>query len=69
MTKQYQINDTKTTDALELAVPPSVSVAMDEIAADMREGLLVVCLRNSKVCFGYADSDRAGVAGDRGTAG
>jgi len=30
---------------------------------------LVVCLRNSKVCFGYADSDRAGVAGDRGTAG
>jgi len=31
--------------------------------------LLVVCLRNSKVCFGCADSDRAGVAGDRGTAG
>ncbi len=30
---------------------------------------LVVCLRNSKVCFGYADSDRAGVAGDRGTSG
>ncbi len=30
---------------------------------------LVLCLRNSKVCFGYADSDRAGVAGDRGTAG
>jgi len=31
--------------------------------------VLVVCLRNSKVCFGYADSDRAGVAGDRGTSG
>jgi len=39
----------------------------------VQEGLtgyrLVVRLRNSKVCFGYADSDRAGVAGDRGTAG
>jgi len=30
---------------------------------------LVVCLRNSKVCFGHADSDRAGVAGDQGSAG
>lgn len=38
MTKQYQINDTKTTAALELAVPASVSVAMDEIAATCARG-------------------------------
>ena len=35
MNKRYQ---TKTGDANALAVPEQVSVAMDEIAADMREG-------------------------------
>ena len=37
MTKNYQ---TKTTQTSALAVPAQVSVAMDEIAADMREALL-----------------------------
>ena len=35
MTKNYQ---TKTMETSALAVPKQVSVAMDEIAADMREG-------------------------------
>ena len=43
--------------------------AHDAIAEIHHYAALVVCLRNSRVCFGYADSDRAGVAGDRGTAG
>ncbi len=35
MTKKYQINEF---DTSALAVPEQVSVAMSEIAADMREG-------------------------------
>ncbi len=42
VTKKYQIKDTKTNDALELAVPTSVSAAMSEVAADMHEGLLAL---------------------------
>ena len=41
MTKKYQ---TKTSTASMLAVPEQVSVAMDEIAADMREGLLALAV-------------------------
>ena len=41
MTKRYQ---TKTGDANALAVPEQVSVAMSEIAADMREGLLALAV-------------------------
>jgi len=44
-------------------------VATAHQQANAAQATLVLCLRNSKVCFGYADSDRAGVAGDRGTAG
>ncbi len=41
MTKNYQ---TKTTQTSALAVPEQVSVAMEEIAADMREGLLALAV-------------------------
>ena len=41
MTKQYQTNEF---DTSSLAVPEQVSVAMEEIAADMREGLLALAV-------------------------
>lgn len=41
MTKKYQM---KTSETSALAVPAQVSVAMDEIAADMREGLLALAV-------------------------
>lgn len=41
MTKKYQ---TSTPGAMPLAVPEQVSVAMDEIAADVREGLLALAV-------------------------
>ncbi|HEX3930097.1 MAG TPA: IS256 family transposase [Nocardioides sp.] len=41
MTKNYQ---TKTTQTSALAVPEQVSVAMEEIAEDMREGLLALAV-------------------------
>jgi len=39
VTKRYQTHDV---DATELDVPEQVSVAMAEIAKDMREGLLAL---------------------------
>jgi hypothetical protein len=41
VTKQYQI---KGFDTSALAVPEQVSVAIDEIAADMREGLMALAV-------------------------
>lgn len=41
MNKRYQTNEL---DTSMLAVPEQVSVAMDEIAADMREGLLALAV-------------------------
>ena len=41
MTKKYQTTEF---DTSALAVPEQVSVAMDEIAADMREGLLALAV-------------------------
>ena len=41
MNKKYQTNEI---DTSMLAVPEQVSVAMDEIAADMREGLLALAV-------------------------
>ncbi len=38
VTKKYQIKDATTNDALGLAVPAAVNMAMNEISADMREG-------------------------------
>ena len=55
MTKKYQ---TTALDANALAVPEQVSVAMAEIAADMREGLLALAV-------GAGTGGDAGVDGGR----
>ena len=67
MTKKYQIKDAKTNDALELAVPAAVSVAMNEIAADMREGLLALAVgAGLQVMQSLMEADVAAVCGPRG---
>jgi len=67
VTKKYQIKDAKTNDALELAVPATVNVAMNEIAADMREGLLALAVgAGLQVMGALMDADVAALAGPRG---
>jgi len=67
VTKKYQIKDAKTNDALELAVPAAVSVAMNEIAADMREGLLALAVgAGLQVMQSLMEADVAAVCGPRG---
>ena len=64
MTKNYQ---TKTGDANALAVPEQVSVAMDEIVADMREGLLALAVGAGLQVMGQLmEADVAAVCGPRG---
>ena len=67
MTKKYQIMDAKTKDTLELAVPATVNVAMNEIAADMREGLLALAVgAGLQVMQSLMEADVAAVCGPRG---
>jgi len=67
VTKKYQIKDANTNDALELAVPASVSVAMNEIAADMCEGLLALAVgAGPQVMQSLMEADVAAVCGPRG---
>ena len=64
MTKNYQ---TKTRDASALALPEQVSVAMDEIAADMREGLLALAVgAGLQVMAQLMEADVSAVCGPRG---
>jgi len=64
VTKNYQ---TKTRDASALALPEQVSVAMDEIAADMREGLLALAVgAGLQVMAQLMEADVAAVCGPRG---
>jgi putative transposase len=64
--KKYQIKDAKSTDALELAVPASVSVTMDEIAADMREVLFALAVgAGLQVMASLMEADVAEVCGPR----
>ena len=66
MTKKYQINDAMTNDALNLAVPEAVSVTMNEIAADMREGLLALAVgAGLQVLQSLMEADVAEVCGPR----
>ena len=44
MTNKYQSGLLDSSAATRLALPETVSVAMDEIAADMREGLLALAV-------------------------
>ena len=64
VTKRYQ---TKTIETSALAVPEQVSVAMGEIAADMREGLLALAVGAGLQVMGVLmDADVAALAGPRG---
>jgi len=64
VTKKYQ---NKTGDASALAMPEQVSVAMDEIAADMREGLLALAVgAGLQVMQQLMDADVSAVCGPRG---
>ena len=64
MTKKYQINEF---DTSALAVPEQVSVAMGEIAADMREGLLALAVgAGLQVMAQLMEADVAAACGPRG---
>lgn len=64
MTKKYQTTEI---DTSALAVPEQVSVAMDEIAADMREGLLALAVgAGLQVMAQLMEADVAAVCGPRG---
>jgi len=66
VTNKYQINDPKTNGALNLAVPDAVSVTMNEIAADMREGLLALAVgAGLQVMASLMEADVAEVCGPR----
>jgi len=62
VTKQYQ---TKTIDASALAVPEQVSVAMNEIAENMQEGLLALAV-GAGLMGALMEADVSAVAGPRG---
>ena len=64
MTKKYQ---TTTTETSALAVPEQVSVVMNEIAADMREGLLALAVgAGLQVMAQLMEADVTAVCGPRG---
>jgi len=64
VTKKYQ---TKTDDASALAMTEQVSVAMDEIAAGMREGLLALAVgAGLQVMAQLMEADVSSVCGPRG---
>ena len=64
MTKKYQ--RTKF-DTSVLAVPEQVSVAMNEIAADVREGLLAIAVgAGLQVMVAMMSADVDGLCGPRG---
>lgn len=64
MTKNYQ---TKTTKTSALAVPEQVSVAMEEIAEDMREGLLALAVgAGLQVMQQLMETDVSAACGPRG---
>ena len=64
MTKKYQ---TKTTDTSALAVPEQVSVAMGDIAEEMREGLLALAVgAGLQVMATLMEDDVSTVCGPRG---
>lgn len=68
MTKKYQTTESDTSVlAGELAVPEQVSVAMNEIAADMREGLLALAVgAGLQVMAQLMEADVTAACGPRG---
>ncbi len=64
MNKKYQMNEA---DTSMLSVPEQVSVAMDEIAADMREGLLALAVgAGLQVMAQLMQADVSAVCGPKG---
>ena len=64
MSKKYQRN---AADTSALAVPEQVGVAMEEIAADMREGLLALAVgAGLQVMAQLMEADVAAACGPRG---
>lgn len=64
MNKKYQRTET---DATALAVPEQVSIAMDEIAADVREGLLALAVgAGLQVMSQLMEADVTAVCGAKG---
>ena len=67
MTKKYQMRASMTSADLRLAMPETVSVAMSEIAEDMREGLLALAVgAGLQVMHALMAEDVAAVCGPRG---
>jgi len=65
--KNYQKTALDTPDALGLAVPEQVTVAMAEITADMREGLLALAVgAGLQVMAAMMDADVTALAGPKG---
>ena len=67
MTNKYQSGLLDSSAATRLALPETVRVAMDEIAADMREGLLALAVGTGlQVMAQLMEADVAAVCGPRG---
>ena len=67
MNKKYQKNAPKTSTGPGLAVPDAVTIAMGEIAEDMREGLLALAVgAGLQVLGSLMEADVAAVCGPRG---
>jgi putative transposase len=65
--KKYQKNAPKTSTGPGLAVPDAVTIAMGEIAEDMREGLLALAVgAGLQVLGSLMEADVAAVCGPRG---
>ncbi len=67
MTNNYQKNTPKTSSGPGLAIPDEVTIAMGEIAEDMREGLLAFAVgAGVQVMAALMEADVAAVCGPRG---
>src|SRR5450830_937330 len=67
MTNKYQNNMPTTSSGAGLAVPEAVTIAMSEIAEDMREGLLALAVgAGLQVMASLMEADVAAVCGPRG---
>lgn len=67
MTNNYQSGVLDPSAATPLALPETVSVALEEIAADMREGLLALAVGTGlEVMQQLMEADVAGVCGPKG---
>jgi len=67
VTNKYQKNTPKTSSGPGLAIPDEVTIAMGEIAEDMREGLLALAVgAGLQVMASLMETDVAAVCGPRG---